>query len=69
MKAKNKFIMFQNCIPVKGSKNAIICDLQKRSYINITLDLYNFIVLHNYSDVNSIKKISGEEVANSYLSF
>lgn len=48
--------LFQNCIPVKGTKKSIICDLQRGSYIYIPNDLYNILVNFKDKDLEEIKK-------------
>lgn len=64
-----KLILYQNCIPVIGSKNAIICDLQNNDYTPISIDLYDFIIKYNKTSVNEIIKIVGEKKTKKYLTF
>jgi SPASM domain peptide maturase of grasp-with-spasm system len=37
------FTLFANCIPVKGIKHSIVCDLQLYRYIYIPNEMYDFI--------------------------
>lgn len=37
------FLLYAQCIPVKGAKRSIICDLQKNSYHFIPTDLYSIL--------------------------
>lgn len=38
---KKYFILFANCIPVKGYKRSVICDLQRGKYVFIPNSLYH----------------------------
>ena len=49
------FILYQNCIPVKGYKRSIICDLQLSRYRSIPNLLYEIIKLHKNKTVKQIK--------------
>jgi hypothetical protein len=44
MAEKNKFILFSNCIPVKGFRQSTICDLQLGRVILIPNYLYSFLL-------------------------
>ena len=37
-------VLFENCMLVKGVKNAIIIDLQYHYLFNVSLDVYNFLI-------------------------
>jgi len=49
-------ILYSNCIPVKGKSNAIICDLQRNSYVNIFIDLYGILTNLRGKSISEIKK-------------
>ncbi|MDD4921052.1 MAG: grasp-with-spasm system SPASM domain peptide maturase [Bacteroidales bacterium] len=55
------FHLFSCCIPVKGFKKAVICDLQRNIIQPIPLSLYNILVGNGSADVASI-----EEIAHKY---
>ncbi|GAA5095734.1 hypothetical protein GCM10023210_28850 [Chryseobacterium ginsengisoli] len=64
-----KIKIYTNCIAVKGSKNAIICDLQRHTFENISVDLYNFINNYDSIDIVTITKIEGKKKAKKYIKF
>lgn len=43
MKTNNYFLLFSNCIPVKGAGRSTICDLQKGTYVFIPNTLFSLI--------------------------
>ena len=47
--------LYANCIPVKGAKNAIICDLQRNNYVQIPMDLYLVLTQHKGKSIDEIK--------------
>ena len=49
-------ILYANCIPVKGAKSSIICDLQRNNYVQIPIDLYNILKNHKGLSITEIKK-------------
>lgn len=53
---KKIFRMFANCIPVKGAKRSVICDLQKQSIYFITTDTYDMLVNCAGKDLEQIKR-------------
>lgn len=53
------FLLFSNCIPVKGFKNSIIMDLQKNAYIPIPNLLYDILNL-------DMKQLTIGEVKNYF---
>lgn len=57
----DKLILFQNCVPVMGAKNCLICDLQKHSFISISKELYNFISNYNNKSIDYIIKNEGKK--------
>lgn len=64
-----KIKVYENCIAIKGSKNAIICDLQRHTFENISLELYNFINDYDSVDIITITRIEGEKKAKKYIKF
>ena len=48
-------LLYANCIPVKGAKHSIICDLQRQNYIQIPNDLYDVLHLHKGKSIEEIK--------------
>lgn len=48
-------LLYANCIPVKGAKNSIICDLQRHNYLQIPNDLYNILINHKGKSIQEIK--------------
>jgi SPASM domain peptide maturase of grasp-with-spasm system len=74
MKNSNPYFkIYSNCIPVKGAKRSIICDLQYGRYLFIPNTLYEILLLvnKNYS-INSIKKTFSNTLdvgISSYFNF
>ncbi len=66
------FMMFANCIPIKGKDKSTIYDIQRMNYYNIPNDLYHFL---KYSKNKSIKNIlpyygsNNMEIIYEYLLF
>ncbi len=56
-KTHNYFLLFSNCIPVKGAQRSIICDLQLNRYRFIPTLLYDILQLTRNKKVTEIKKI------------
>jgi SPASM domain peptide maturase of grasp-with-spasm system len=50
------FVLFSNCIPVKGVNRSIICDLQNNDYHIIPNGLYDILKEYNGKSINFIKK-------------
>lgn len=48
-------ILYASCIPVRGAKNSIICDLQRQSYVQIPNGLYEILVQHKSKTVSEVK--------------
>ncbi|MGN7885434.1 grasp-with-spasm system SPASM domain peptide maturase [Dyadobacter endophyticus] len=64
--------LFSNCIPVKGYKRSIICDLQLGRYKFIPNDLFDIIQTYEYLDITFLREKYGhsnEAVINSYIDF
>ncbi|MEO5775454.1 MAG: grasp-with-spasm system SPASM domain peptide maturase [Flavobacterium sp.] len=57
MTSKNKKIkLFASCIPVKGAKRSIICDLQRHAYTFVPNDLFDVITTCDGLNIEAIKK-------------
>ncbi len=70
---KNKCLqLFANCIPVKGAKRSIICDLGRASYHYIPNDLYELLKKFEGASKEIIYKeygTSNQQVLNEYFAF
>lgn len=65
-------VLFANCIPVKGAKRSIICDIQRNDFKFIPNDMYDFINDHLHRPLNELKAIFNEEdlaVVNDYINY
>lgn len=51
------FILYASCVPVKGYKRSIICDLQKKSYSYIPNELYEILIHKARYQIERIKKM------------
>lgn len=58
------FKLFACCIPVKGFKNQIICDLQRFEFIKIPEALYEILTLHKNKSISEIKNNYNKESHN-----
>lgn len=58
-KRKNYFLLYANCIPVKGAKRSIICDLQLNRYRFIPNILFDILTNNSNKKIEEIKKIHG----------
>ena len=56
------FRLFASCIPVKGAKRSIICDLQRNDFIFISEGLYEILVKYKNRSINYIKEKYGERL-------
>jgi hypothetical protein len=63
------FLLFSNCIPVKGAKRSVICDLQTGKLLLIPNDLYDILEKHRKNTVKEIVAHYGDENANIILSY
>ena len=65
--------LFANCIPVKGYKQSLICDLQRPKQSNfIPNDLYHILINHSNKTVQEIKehyKNQFDDVIDGYFDF
>lgn len=53
---KKQFILYSSCIPIKGYKRSILCDLQKNNFLFITHDLFKIFNYNNTIIVNNSNK-------------
>lgn len=49
------FSLYECCIPVKGAKVSIICDLQRGNYMYISQGLYEILTVHKNEEIDTIK--------------
>jgi SPASM domain peptide maturase of grasp-with-spasm system len=69
-KTDNYFLLFSNCIPVKGAQRSVICDLQRSRYKLIPNMLYEALLdlqIKSIKEVIYDSKTNIEEGLNSYL--
>lgn len=72
MKENNNFRLFSNCVPVKGAKRSIICDLQRNTYHLIPNGLYEILSDHNDLTIEQIKSLYNhnyDEIIEQYFGF
>lgn len=60
-KSQTKCLLYANCIPVKGAKNSIICDLQRQNYVQIPDGLYEILTDHKGKSLEEIKSVYDNE--------
>ena len=58
------FVLFANCMPVKGYKRSIVCDLLRNKYVFITNDLYKILKEYKNLSIGDIKKKYNNEYDN-----
>ncbi len=63
------FLLFSNCIPVKGAKRSVICDLQTGKLLLIPNDLYDILEKHRKNTLKEIVAHYGDENVNVILSY
>jgi SPASM domain peptide maturase of grasp-with-spasm system len=68
--SKEYLNLFANCIPVKGYKRSIICDLQRQQYKFIPNSLF-FLLQNEFSKmpVNDIFEKYENKIVNEYIEF
>jgi SPASM domain peptide maturase of grasp-with-spasm system len=73
MNDKNLFFnLFANCIPVRGKKRSLICDLQCNSFVYIPNDLYNIINKFKKNTIQDVKNYYSnqfDEIIDDYFNF
>jgi len=68
----NYFILFANCIPVKGNNRSIICDLQRNQFWYIPNDLYKILIELKGNSISEIKQIyesKQDDIIQEYFDF
>lgn len=55
------FKLFANCIPVKGAKRSVICDLQREDFNFIPNGLYDILMDFKSSSIKQLKNSFAEE--------
>ena len=64
--------LFATCISVKGVNRAIICDLQRNTYVFIPDDLHDILLLHDGKkifDINKYYNNQYDEILDEYFEF
>jgi SPASM domain peptide maturase of grasp-with-spasm system len=63
------FNLFSNCIPTKGFKNAILCDLQLNRYIQIHDEIYSLLENSIQLDFEHLKNVYSIDDLNELYSY
>ncbi len=58
------FLLYANCIPVKGATRSTICDVGRNTYYFIPNDLYDIINVYEGKSIEHLKKKYSKEVHN-----
>jgi SPASM domain peptide maturase of grasp-with-spasm system len=69
---QHNFILFADCIPVKGFSRSIICDTKNNSYHFIPNGLYEILEKYNGKTIDNVKKDFNHEyddVIDEYFNF
>ena len=69
---KKKFILFSDCIPVKGANRSTICDTKNNNYFLIPNGLYEILVKYNGRSIEQVKQEIGHEyndIIDEYFEF
>ena len=61
---KEVFKLIQNCIPVKGINQSLICDLHRNTYDVIPNDLYDILISHEEKTLDELKDHFGNKCDN-----
>lgn len=75
MKNINKdsfFLLFANCMPVKGAARSLICDLQRGKYYYIPNDLYDILQITRdtkLTDIYNLYDKSNHEIVDEYFDY
>ena len=70
--SKEVFKLVQNCIPVRGAQQSLICDLHRKTYHPIPNDLYGILTEHEGKTVQKIKSIYNNKydvIIDDYFEF
>lgn len=66
------FRLFACCIPVRGARRSIVCDLQRHSYYFIPNALYDILTIHRDRTKSEIKKLyhdASSHIIENYFKF
>jgi SPASM domain peptide maturase of grasp-with-spasm system len=63
------FLLFSNCILVKGASRSIVCDLQRGTYVIIPNGLYDLLVQFRYSTIAEVMSYCGPENRETVQSY
>lgn len=69
---ERNFILYSDCIPVKGANRSVICDTQKKTYYYIPNGLYEIVNEYNGTKISEIKKkynYEFDEIIDEYFNF
>ena len=72
MMNKEVFKLIQNCIPVRGINQSLICDLHRKTYHTIPNDLYTILTNHEGKTIQEIKDSYNHEydtIIDEYFEF
>ncbi len=53
---KNKFILFADCVPVRGANRSVVCDIQNNKYHFIPNGLYHILKNYEGKTIGFVKK-------------
>ena len=59
--------LFANCIPVKGAKNVIVCDLQRGVYFEIDEVLHQILMEHSNKTIEEIIEVYGQQYEDEII--
>jgi len=65
----NRFFLFENCKPVRGVSNSIICDLQRKDFCYIPNELYDLLIEHNGKKTKELLNYYDKDLLNEYFDF
>ena len=55
------FALFACCVPVRGARRSVICDLQRQSFLFIPNGLYEILTEHRGETISAIKAVYDHE--------
>ena len=65
----DRFYLFENCKPIKGASNNIICDLQRKDFSYISNELYALIIKHHGKTLKELLLFYKKEKLIEYFDF
>ncbi|SJN49802.1 hypothetical protein FM107_19250 [Sphingobacterium sp. JB170] len=68
----NYFLLFSCCVPVKGAKRSIVCDLQREDYLSIPNVLYEILTTfrgHRIADIKEYFNNKHDAVIDDYFTY